>query len=81
MISLTIDDKKVEVEQGVTVLQAAEKLGIHIPTLCHHKSLAPYGACICAWSRSKDPAAQSSRPPVSIPPRKDWLFAPIPNAC
>ena len=45
MINLTIDDKKVEVEEGSTVLQAAEKLGIHIPTLCYHKSLAPYGAC------------------------------------
>ena len=45
MISLTIDDKKVNVEEGATVLQAAEKLGIHIPTLCHHKSLQPYGAC------------------------------------
>jgi heterodisulfide reductase subunit A len=45
MISLTIDDKRMEVEDGSTVLQAAEKLGIHIPTLCHHKSLLPYGAC------------------------------------
>jgi heterodisulfide reductase subunit A len=45
MISLTIDNKKVEVEEGTTVLQAADKLGIHIPTLCHHKSLTPYGAC------------------------------------
>jgi heterodisulfide reductase subunit A len=45
MITLTIDDKKVEVEEGSTVLQAADKLGIHIPTLCYHKSLAPYGAC------------------------------------
>ncbi|MHC4146935.1 MAG: 2Fe-2S iron-sulfur cluster-binding protein, partial [Planctomycetota bacterium] len=45
MITLTIDGKKVEVEDGSTILQAAEKLGIHIPTLCHYKSLAPYGAC------------------------------------
>lgn len=45
MISLTIDDKRIEVEEGSTILQAAEKLGIRIPTLCHHKSLAPYGAC------------------------------------
>jgi len=45
MITLTIDNKKVEVEAGSTVLQAAEKAGIDIPTLCHHKSLAPYGAC------------------------------------
>ena len=45
MITLTIDNKKVEVEEGSTVLKAAEKLGIKIPTLCHHKSLMPYGAC------------------------------------
>jgi heterodisulfide reductase subunit A len=45
MISLTIDNKKVEVEAGLTVLQAAEELGIKIPTLCYHKSLMPYGAC------------------------------------
>ena len=45
MITLTIDNKKVEVEETSTVLQAADKLGIHIPTLCYHKSLAPYGAC------------------------------------
>jgi heterodisulfide reductase subunit A len=45
MITLTIDNKKVEVEEGSTVLQAADKLGIKIPTLCHHRSLKPYGAC------------------------------------
>jgi heterodisulfide reductase subunit A len=45
MITLTIDDKKIEVEEGTTVLKAAEKLGIKIPTLCHHRSLKPYGAC------------------------------------
>ncbi len=45
MITLTIDNKKVEVEEGSTILEAAEKLGIKIPTLCHHKSLKPYGAC------------------------------------
>ncbi len=45
MVSLTIDGKKIDVEHGTTVLQAAEKLGIWIPTLCHHRSLTPYGAC------------------------------------
>ncbi|MEK7996467.1 MAG: 2Fe-2S iron-sulfur cluster-binding protein, partial [Planctomycetota bacterium] len=45
MITLTIDSKKVQVEDGTTLLRAAEKLGIQIPTLCYHKSLSPYGAC------------------------------------
>jgi heterodisulfide reductase subunit A len=44
-VRLTVDGTEVEVEAGSTVLQAAEKLGIKIPTLCHHRSLTPYGAC------------------------------------
>ncbi|MBN1442344.1 MAG: FAD-dependent oxidoreductase [Planctomycetes bacterium] len=45
MVRLTIDGKQVEVEKGSTLLEAAESAGISIPTLCHHKSLTPYGAC------------------------------------
>jgi heterodisulfide reductase subunit A len=45
MVRLTIDGKPVEVEEGRSVLQAAQLAGIAIPTLCHHKSLLPYGAC------------------------------------
>jgi NADH-quinone oxidoreductase subunit G/NADP-reducing hydrogenase subunit HndD len=35
MIELTINDIAVTVEKGTTVLDAAKKIGIHIPTLCH----------------------------------------------
>jgi len=45
MISLTIDDRKIEVEEGSTLLKVAEELGIKVPTLCSHKALSPYGAC------------------------------------
>ncbi|MDP6635088.1 MAG: 4Fe-4S binding protein [Phycisphaerae bacterium] len=45
MISLTIDGQVVEVEDGSTILQAARKLEIQVPTLCNHKALLPYGAC------------------------------------
>lgn len=45
MISLTIDGKSVEVAEGSTVLQAAQAAGIHIPTLCHHPALKPFGGC------------------------------------
>jgi ABC-type Fe3+/spermidine/putrescine transport system ATPase subunit len=30
---------------GMTVLEAAQSAYIHIPTLCHHKELEPYGGC------------------------------------
>ena len=45
MISFTINDKKLQVEEGTTILEAALDEGIEIPTLCYHKELTPYGAC------------------------------------
>ncbi len=45
MIELTIDGKTIEVEEGKTVLEAAQKGDIYIPTLCAHPALPPYGAC------------------------------------
>jgi heterodisulfide reductase subunit A len=45
MVSLTIDNRKIQVKEGATILDAARAAGIHIPTLCHHEALAPYGAC------------------------------------
>lgn len=45
MIKLTIDGQAIEVEEGLSVLQAAKKAGIEIPTLCYHEALTPYGAC------------------------------------
>lgn len=47
-VSLTIDGKHVEVPSGSTMLQAAQKLDIDIPTFCDDKHLVPFGACrIC----------------------------------
>ncbi|MDI6889534.1 MAG: formate dehydrogenase subunit alpha [Thermodesulfovibrionales bacterium] len=45
MVTLTIDGKKVTVRKLSTVLDAARKLDIPIPTLCHHSELSPYGGC------------------------------------
>ncbi len=45
---LTIDGKEVKATEGMTILQAAQRGGISIPTLCHNEKLEPYGACrIC----------------------------------
>jgi formate dehydrogenase major subunit len=45
MVQITINGQQVEVPEGTTVLRAAELAGIHIPTLCDHKELVPYGGC------------------------------------
>jgi NADH dehydrogenase/NADH:ubiquinone oxidoreductase subunit G len=44
-ILLQIDGKEVTATQGMTVLEAARKAGISIPTLCYHEKLEPFGAC------------------------------------
>lgn len=47
-IRAIIDGKEVKAKKGKTILEVAEEEGIHIPTLCTHKLLFPYGACrIC----------------------------------
>jgi len=45
MINLVIDDKKIQAEEGATILQAAKNNGIEIPTLCYHDELTASGAC------------------------------------
>jgi heterodisulfide reductase subunit A len=45
MIQITIDGQPIEVEEETTILEAAQRLSIAIPTLCHHPALEPYGAC------------------------------------
>ena len=43
--NIIIDGQKVEINEGDTILQAAKKNGIHIPTLCYHEKIKPHGAC------------------------------------
>ncbi|MDD5017071.1 MAG: NADH-dependent [FeFe] hydrogenase, group A6 [Eubacteriales bacterium] len=45
MISLIIDGIKVEVPENTTVLQAARKANIKIPTLCYLEGINAIGAC------------------------------------
>ncbi len=59
MVNLTIDGKKVTVEEGTTILKAAERLGIEIPTFCWHDKLEPVGACrMCLVEVEKTPKLQ-----------------------
>jgi len=44
-ITLIIDGTKVTVEEGTSILDAAKKVDIEIPTLCHHEDLCVAGNC------------------------------------
>lgn len=48
MVNLKINNIPVSVEEGTTVLEAARKAGIKIPTLCYMREINAIGACrIC----------------------------------
>ena len=69
MITLSIDGKKTEVEEGTTVFEAATSLGIHIPTLCYHPELKPNSACrLCTVE-----VTQNGRTVEDVPPRMRYL--------
>ncbi len=47
-MKITINEKEYNVEEGITILDAAKKIGVEIPHFCHHDDLPPLGACrIC----------------------------------
>jgi|Deesub1362B_J571_1020462.scaffolds.fasta_scaffold00482_9 NADH-quinone oxidoreductase chain G len=61
MIKLTIDGIEVELEKPVTVLEAAKKAGIKIPTLCYFEGLPPFGGCrLCLVEVEKLPKLQTA---------------------
>ncbi len=45
MVTITIDGRPLQAEEGQTVLQVAREHNILIPTLCDNEAVAPYGAC------------------------------------
>lgn len=53
MPEIKINGTKVSVESGATVLAAAEKLSVEIPTLCHLKGCAPDTSCMLCVVKDK----------------------------
>jgi NADH-quinone oxidoreductase subunit G len=59
MPTITIDGQQVVVDDGTTVIQAAEKLGIYIPRYCYHPGLSIAGSCrLCQVEIEKLPKLQ-----------------------
>ena len=49
MVTLTIDGRETRVPAGTTILDAARRIGIAVPTLCHVEGFAPSASCfLCA---------------------------------
>lgn len=56
MVKLTIDGNEVEVEPGLTIMQACEEAGVEIPRFCYHERLSIAGNCrMCLVDVEKSP--------------------------
>ena len=56
MLKLKVNDIELEVEEGLTVLQACEKAGAEIPRFCYHEKLSIAGNCrMCLVEMEKSP--------------------------
>ena len=65
MPTLTVDGREVEVEAGLTVLQACEQAGIEIPRFCYHERLTIAGncrMCLVEMERAPKPVASCAMP-------------------
>ncbi len=61
MIKITINDIDVKLDEPTTVLEAARKAGIKIPTLCAYEGLKPYGGCrLCVVEVERMPKLQTA---------------------
>jgi predicted molibdopterin-dependent oxidoreductase YjgC len=60
-VTLTINGREVVAPEGSTILEAARRAGIAIPTLCHHPDLSNIGACrLCVVSVEKARGLQTA---------------------
>ena len=65
MVKLTINNKNLDVENGITVLQACEIAGIEIPRFCYHERLSIAGncrMCLVEMENSSKPVASCAMP-------------------
>ena len=65
MIKLKVNDLDIEVEEGLTVLQACEKAGAEIPRFCYHEKLSIAGncrMCLVEMEKSAKPIASCAMP-------------------
>ena len=61
MLKLKVNDIEIEVEEGLTVLQACEKAGAEIPRFCYHEKLSIAGNCrMCLVEMEKSPKPVAS---------------------
>jgi NADH-quinone oxidoreductase subunit G len=71
---LIIDGKPIEVEDGITLIQACEQAGVEIPRFCYHERLSIAGncrMCLVEVQGSPKPVASCAMGVNDLPPNRD----------
>ena len=67
MLKIKVNEIDIEIEEGLTVLQACEKAGVEIPRFCYHEKLSIAGncrMCLVEMEKSPKPIASCAMPAV-----------------
>jgi bidirectional [NiFe] hydrogenase diaphorase subunit len=82
MATISIDGKQLDFEPGLTILEAAKKLQMSIPTLCFNEHLTPYGGCrVCLVEVSTQAAPGRARLiPACTAPADDGMVVSTASA-
>lgn len=73
-VNLKIDHLSVSVDAGATILEAARKVNVRIPTLCHHEDLCVAGNCrVCVVEQV---GVDRLQPSCAIRLARGWKFLP-----
>jgi NADH-quinone oxidoreductase subunit G len=77
MPKLEVDGKPVEVAQGATVMEAANKLGIYVPHFCYHEKLSIAANCrMCLVEVEKAPKPLPACATPATDGMKVWTHSP-----
>lgn len=73
LVTLTIDDRKIEVPKGTLVVDAAAKLNIDIPIFCSHPKLDPVACCRMCLVEISGPRGMMLQTACSVPVAQDMV--------
>jgi NADH-quinone oxidoreductase subunit G len=57
MVNIKINGQAIQVEDDITILEAAKKVNVHIPTLCYNPDLPPWASCGICIVRTAGPGS------------------------
>jgi NADH dehydrogenase (ubiquinone) Fe-S protein 1 len=77
-VTVYVDGKKTEVDRSLTILQACEQAGVHVPRFCYHERLSIAGNCrMCLVEVEKAPKPMASCAMPVMPEMKIFTNSPL----